>query len=58
MAAGPVLAAGELRPPLLGGRVPDENGWAVCGMICEPASHEDRVTAGSDRVPVRIDRRT
>jgi hypothetical protein len=34
--------------------VPDENGWAVVYVICEPASHYYRVMTGSDRMPVLI----
>jgi len=37
--------------------VPDENGWAVCYMICEPASHYYKVMTGSDRMPVLINQR-
>ncbi len=37
--------------------VPDENGWAVCYMICEPSSHYYKVMTGSDRMPVLIDQR-
>jgi hypothetical protein len=35
--------------------VPDEQGWAVCYMICRPASHYYRIMTGSDRMPVLID---
>jgi hypothetical protein len=37
--------------------VPDERGWAVCYMICEPASHYYKIMTGSDRMPVLIDQR-
>jgi hypothetical protein len=37
--------------------VPDERGWAVCYMICEPASHYYRIMTGSERMPVLIDQR-
>ncbi|RUL87906.1 hypothetical protein TsocGM_10295 [Tautonia sociabilis] len=37
--------------------VPDERGWAVCYMICEPASHYYKTMTGSDRMPVLIDQR-
>jgi hypothetical protein len=37
--------------------VPDERGWAVCYMICEPATHYYRIMTGSDRMPVLIDQR-
>jgi hypothetical protein len=37
--------------------VPDENGWAVVYMICEPASHYYKVMTGSERMPVLIDQR-
>jgi hypothetical protein len=37
--------------------VPDELGWAVCYMICEPASHYYQVMTGSDRMPVLINQR-
>ena len=32
--------------------VPDERGWAVCYMVCEPATHYYRVMTGSERMPV------
>ncbi|WP_231749927.1 hypothetical protein [Tautonia plasticadhaerens] len=37
--------------------VPDERGWAVAYMLCEPASHYYRIMTGSDRMPVLIDQR-
>jgi hypothetical protein len=37
--------------------VPDERGWAVCYMICEPASHYYKIMTGSDRMPLLIDQR-
>jgi hypothetical protein len=37
--------------------VPDENGWAVCYMVCEPSSHYYKIMTGSDRMPVLIDQR-
>jgi hypothetical protein len=37
--------------------VPDERGWAVCYMVCEPATHYYRVMTGSGRMPVLIDQR-
>src|SRR3954471_18553323 len=35
--------------------VPDERGWAVCYMICEPSTHYYRIMTGSERMPVLID---
>jgi hypothetical protein len=37
--------------------VPDEHGWAVCYMVCEPASHYYKVMTSSDRMPVLINQR-
>ena len=37
--------------------VPDERGYAVAYMICEPSSHYYQVMTGSDRMPVLIDQR-
>jgi hypothetical protein len=37
--------------------VPDERGYAVCYMICEPATHYYKIMTGSDRMPVLIDQR-
>jgi hypothetical protein len=37
--------------------VPDERGWAVCYVICEPSTHYYRIMTGSDRIPVLIDQR-
>jgi hypothetical protein len=37
--------------------VPDEHGWAVCYMVCEPASHYYKIMTGSDRMPALIDQR-
>jgi hypothetical protein len=37
--------------------VPDERGWAVVYVICEPASHYYHVMTGSLRMPVLIDQR-
>ncbi|MEJ7638623.1 MAG: hypothetical protein WKF75_11770 [Singulisphaera sp.] len=37
--------------------VPDERGYAVAYMICEPASHYYRVMTRSHRMPVLIDER-
>ncbi len=37
--------------------VPDENGIAVCYMICEPASHYYRIMTGATRMPVLIGQR-
>jgi hypothetical protein len=36
---------------------PDEQGVAVCYMICEPASHYYRIMTGSARMPALIDQR-
>jgi hypothetical protein len=36
---------------------PDEQGTAVCYMICEPASHYYRIMTGSPRMPMLIDQR-
>jgi hypothetical protein len=46
-----------VREGMRGILVPDEHGWAVCYMLCEPASHYYRVMTGSDRMPVLIDER-
>jgi hypothetical protein len=37
--------------------VPDERGFAVVYMICEPSSHYYRIMTGSPRMPVLIDQR-
>jgi hypothetical protein len=37
--------------------VPDERGFAVCYMICEPANHYYHVMTRADRVPVFIGER-
>ncbi|QDV36354.1 hypothetical protein [Tautonia plasticadhaerens] len=37
--------------------VPDERGWAVAYMLCEPASHYYRIMTGAERMPVLIDQR-
>lgn len=37
--------------------VPDERGFAVCYMLCEPASHYFQVMTRSTRMPVLIDKR-
>ena len=37
--------------------VPDEKGWAVVYMICEPSSPYYRVMTRSNRMPVLIDER-
>ena len=37
--------------------MPDEQGMAVCYMICEPASQYYRIKTGSPRMPVLIDQR-
>ena len=37
--------------------VPDERGWAVAYVVCEPASHYYHVMTGSTRMPVLIGQR-
>lgn len=44
----------HLRQGIRGILVPDERGWAVCYMICEPASHYYQVMTRSRRMPLFI----
>ena len=37
--------------------LPDERGFAIRYMVCEPANHFYRVMTRSDRMPVLIDER-
>ena len=46
-----------VRQGMRGLLVPDERGYAVRYMACEPASHDCRVMTRSDRMPVLIDER-
>ncbi len=46
-----------VRQGMRGLLVPDEKGWAVCYMICEPASHYYQVMTRNDRMPVLIGER-
>src|SRR5262249_30718059 len=46
-----------VRQGMRGILVPDEKGWAVCYMICEPASHYYQIMTRSDRMPVLIGER-
>ena len=45
----------RIRQGIRGLLVPDERGYAVAYMLCEPSSHYYRVMTGSDRMPVLID---
>lgn len=47
----------RIREGIRGLVVPDERGFAVAYMICEPASHYYRVMTRSDRMPVLIGER-
>lgn len=44
-----------IRQGIRGLLVPDERGFAVCYMICMPASHYYRTMTRSDRMPVLIE---
>ena len=37
--------------------MPDKRDFAVCSLICEPASHDYLVMTGSERMPVFIEQR-
>jgi hypothetical protein len=45
----------RIRQGIRGLLVPDERGFAVVYMICEPSQHYYKVMTGSDRMPVLID---
>ncbi|WP_435015344.1 hypothetical protein TA3x_002882 [Tundrisphaera sp. TA3] len=47
----------RIREGIRGLLVPDERGFAVVYMLCEPSSHYYRVMTGSARMPVLIDER-
>jgi hypothetical protein len=47
----------RIRQGIRGLLVPDERGYAVAYMICEPASHYYQVMTRSNRMPVLIEER-
>lgn len=47
----------HVRQGIRGLLVPDERGWAVCYMICEPSSHYYQIMTRNDRMPVLIGER-
>jgi hypothetical protein len=46
-----------VREGIQGVLVPDERGWAVCFVICEPATNYFRNMTGCDRMPVLVNQR-
>jgi hypothetical protein len=47
----------HVRQGIRGMLVPDEQGNAVCYMVCEPSSHYYQIMTRSDRMPVFIGER-